>query len=57
MPKSYYVLYQSYTPDGKVWCVTDNLADFLEYNAQWVGEGDLWSKKTIAARPVAFSTK
>lgn len=56
MSQSYYVLYQSYTPDGKLWCATDNSADFLEYNARWTGEEPLTFKKTISARPTPFKT-
>lgn len=56
MPESYFVWYRSYTPDGKLWCSTEDSAEFLEYNARWTGEGDLTCEKTISSRPVAFST-
>lgn len=56
MPQSFYVWYRSWTPDGKLWCSTEDSAEFIEYNARWTGEGELTSEKTISARPVAFST-
>lgn len=56
MPQSYYVWYRSWTPDGKLWCSTEDMSEFLEYNARWTGESNLRSEKTIAARPVAFTT-
>lgn len=50
----YYIWYQSYTPEGALWCSTGDAAQFLEYNARWTGEGHLTSKKMIASRPTAF---
>lgn len=42
-------IFRSYTPDGVLWCETENPDELLEQNAKWEGRENLIYEKSIAS--------